>query len=60
MSAGPPTPPPGAMPLPPFSELGAAAVSLHELYRIYVEAGFTEPQAFEITMIVFRSAFGRS
>lgn len=50
----------GAMPLPPFTELGAAAVSLHELYRTYVDAGFTESQAFEITLVVFRAAFGRS
>ncbi|MYX14373.1 hypothetical protein GTY67_13300 [Streptomyces sp. SID8374] len=39
-------------PTDPMTELAAAAAQLHELYATYVQAGFTEPQAFELTKAV--------
>jgi hypothetical protein len=38
----------GDMPADPFSAMAAAAVSLHEMYRSFVTAGFSEAQAFEL------------
>jgi hypothetical protein len=37
---------------PPLSELEAAAISLNELYRAYVDAGFTEQQAMQIVTTI--------
>lgn len=35
-------------PTDPITQLAAAAVQLHELYVSYIEAGFTEAQAFDL------------
>ena len=32
----------------PLTELAAAAAQLHELYTAYLQAGFSEAQAFEL------------
>jgi hypothetical protein len=37
------------LPTDPFTELAASAVQLHELYLSWVDAGFTEAQAMELT-----------
>jgi hypothetical protein len=37
-----------AMPADPMTELSAGAVQTHELYRAYVDAGFTPAQAMQI------------
>lgn len=34
----------------PFTELQAAAMQVHELFRAYIAAGFTEPQALQIVI----------
>jgi hypothetical protein len=34
----------------PLTELAKAAAQLHELFRAYVEAGFTEEQALRIVL----------
>lgn len=39
-------------PADPITELAAAAVQLHELYSAYIEAGFSEAQAFELTKAI--------
>lgn len=36
----------------PMTLLAAAAVQMHELFRSYVEAGFTEEQAMELLIAV--------
>lgn len=68
MSSEPPTPPPASgatphspdpMPASPISAMMASAIGLHEGYRSYVDAGFTEEQAFEILLIAIR-AFWRA
>lgn len=38
------------MPNSPMSALAQGAAASHEMFRAYVEAGFTEPQALEITI----------
>lgn len=38
------------MPESPMSALAQGAVASHEMFRAYVDAGFTEPQALEITI----------
>ena len=35
-------------PIDPFSEIGAGAISHHELYSAWVEAGFTPNQAMDL------------
>jgi hypothetical protein len=50
---------PMSLPLPPLSELESAAISLHELYQTYVHAGFTEDQAFAITLLWLQGAIPR-
>lgn len=42
----------------PITELAAAAAQLHELYTAYIAAGFTEPQAFELTKTVMLGSVG--
>lgn len=46
----------------PLTSLMEATVSQHELYQAWVDAGFTETQAFELLKIavteVFRGAVG--
>lgn len=41
--------------MPPISELAASAVQLHELHTVYVDAGFSEEQAFQIVLVLMRS-----
>jgi hypothetical protein len=36
----------------PLTELAAMAAMHHEMYRSYVDAGFTEEQAFRIVLTV--------
>ena len=36
----------------PITQLAAAAAQLHELYNSYLEAGFTEHQAFDIVKTI--------
>lgn len=33
----------------PLTELAAGAAQVHEMYLAYIQAGFTEQQAFELT-----------
>ncbi|QCX81257.1 hypothetical protein C9F11_38370 [Streptomyces sp. YIM 121038] len=42
----------------PITELAAAAVQLHEAYTAYLQAGFTEPQAFELVKTILAASFG--
>ncbi|WP_187285092.1 hypothetical protein [Streptomyces sp. OR43] len=39
-------------PSDPMTALAAAAAQVHELYRSYMDAGFTEQQALELTKAV--------
>jgi len=41
-----------ADPASPITQLAAAAIQLHELYRSYVTAGFTEEQAMQIILAI--------
>lgn len=43
-------------PVPPLTELAAAAATLHELYLTYMEAGFTADQSFQLVLAVQRRA----
>ncbi|MHC3450747.1 hypothetical protein [Streptomyces prasinus] len=43
----------------PITQLAAAAVQLHELYDSYIEAGFTEAQAFELTKATLIASISR-
>lgn len=36
-------------PVDPITAMAAAAVQLHEMYQAFVDAGFTEDQALELT-----------
>ncbi|SDL27970.1 hypothetical protein SAMN05421806_12536 [Streptomyces indicus] len=49
------------MPQPedPITQLAAAAVQLHEAYLAYVNAGFTEDQAFELTKAILVASLGQ-
>lgn len=42
----------GNEPADPITELAAMAVQLHEAYTAYIEAGFAEAQAFELTKAI--------
>jgi len=46
----------GNDPTDPITELAAAAAQLHELYASYVEAGFTEHQAFELIKTIIAAS----
>lgn len=48
-----------AAPEDPITQLAAAAAQLHELYTAYLEAGFTEAQAFELTKAILTGSLGR-
>lgn len=41
----------------PMTALAAGAAQLHELFRSYVEAGFTEPQAMQIICAMVTTSF---
>lgn len=43
-------------PVPPLTQLAAAAATLHELYLAYIEAGFDADQAFQLVLIVQQRA----
>jgi hypothetical protein len=43
----------GESPADPITKLAAAAVSLHELYRSLMEAGFTSEQAMDLVKAVW-------
>jgi hypothetical protein len=45
-------------PQPPLTELAAAAVQQHELYRAWVDAGFTEEQAMQLLVAVLLGSIG--
>ncbi len=40
----------------PITQLAAAAVQLHELYSSYIEAGFSEPQAFDLVKTILAAS----
>ncbi|MFF8299571.1 hypothetical protein ACF07M_29985 [Streptomyces globisporus] len=42
----------------PITELAAAAVQLHEAFNAYLEAGFTEQQAFELVKTILAASTG--
>jgi hypothetical protein len=44
------------MPQDPMTELAAGAHQLHELYRSYVGAGFTEQQAMTLVCTLIQGA----
>jgi hypothetical protein len=44
----------------PITQLAAAAVQLHELYSSYIEAGFSEPQAFDLVKTILAASMGAS
>lgn len=39
-------------PQSPFTELAAAAVQLHEMFRAFLDAGFTEYQALQLAVAI--------
>lgn len=43
------------MPQDPMTELAAGANQLHEIYKSYVDAGFTEAQALRLVCEVLRA-----
>ncbi|MCX5144632.1 hypothetical protein [Streptomyces sp. NBC_00338] len=45
-------------PSDPMTVLAAAAAQVHELYQSYVDAGFTEQQALELTKAVLIAGVG--
>lgn len=45
-------------PQPPLTELAAAAVQQHELYRSWVDAGFTEEQALDLLKTIITAGIG--
>ncbi|MFD3740457.1 hypothetical protein [Streptomyces sp. NPDC058629] len=45
-------------PTDPMTELAAAAAQLHEMYQAYVDAGFTEQQALDLTKAVIVANIG--
>lgn len=45
---------------PPEQSMLYAAHGLHELYRSYIEAGFSEEQAFELVKVALAIAAHRS
>jgi hypothetical protein len=47
------------MPPAPLTELGAAAVGMHEMFQAYVAAGFTEAQAMQIVCAVLTAGINQ-
>lgn len=43
-------------PIDPITAMAAAAVQLHELYEAFVEAGFSELQALQLTIAAMQGA----
>ncbi len=46
------------MPDSPMSALAQGAAATHEMFRAYVDAGFTEAQALEITIAILVQSLG--
>lgn len=44
-------------PQDPITDLAAGAAQLHEAYRSYVDAGFTETQALQIVIGILTAGF---
>jgi len=42
----------------PITQLAAAAAQVHELYISYIEAGFTEAQAFDLIKTILAAGAG--
>jgi hypothetical protein len=42
----------------PITQLAAAAAQVHELYLSYIEAGFTEAQAFDLVKTILTAGIG--
>jgi hypothetical protein len=47
------------MPPPPLTVLAAAAAQMHEQFRAYVAAGFTEAQAMQMLCAMLAAMTGR-
>lgn len=45
-----------SLPVNPITALAAAAAQLHELYKSYVAAGFTEEQALRLVIAALQTA----
>jgi hypothetical protein len=45
-------------PTDPITELAAGAAQLHEVYLAYLEAGFTDTQAFELVKALLVHSLG--
>ena len=45
-------------PTDPMTKLAQQAAQLHEVYETYVQAGFTEQQAFELTKAILLANVG--
>jgi hypothetical protein len=43
---------PDDLPENPLGELAVGAIQLHEIYRSYIAAGFTNEQAFELSKTI--------
>ncbi|MEU0991253.1 hypothetical protein [Streptomyces sp. NPDC005953] len=43
----------------PVTKLTAAAIELHELFLAYLDAGFSEHQAFELTRTILAAQLNR-
>lgn len=44
----------------PITQLAAAAAQVHELYVSYIQAGFSEGQAFELIKAILAAGVGGS
>jgi hypothetical protein len=42
------------LPPEPMSEMGESAASLHELFLVYVRAGFTRVEAMQLVILVMQ------
>lgn len=42
------------LPPDPLTALGAQAAALHELYRAFLAAGFTDPQAMQLLVAILQ------
>ncbi|WP_158079470.1 hypothetical protein [Actinomadura sp. CNU-125] len=48
------------MPADPVTDLAAMAVQLHEVYELYVAAGFTGAQAMQMVCTIIAASMGAS
>lgn len=42
----------------PLTALAEGAAQMHEMYAAYIDAGFPEHRAFELTVLVLESSLG--